>query len=507
MKKIIIAISALAVLLMSSCTKEFVTVKHNSSEPQSEYYLDESRMFEGLVAAYDPLKWYDYFYQYTPLHLMSDIMADDIYCGGSNDGDQPQLVKIHYYTQTPTEIVDVPWTTSYSGINRCCHVLENVDNVPGMSDEAKALYKAEATVLKAYYYNVLWKFYGNVPYYDVNLVSPYVAPQLTADEVYTNIVTRLEEVFEMNVLPMKQTPENFGRVTKAMAYMLYTEAVMYQNDESRYGKALGFMKEIIESGQYALVADFESIWAETGEWGTESIWEINYVSEGGVRDWGAPIATGGNVFSIFMGVPQGTSVTAEGWGFGPVAQHAYDMYEDGDIRRDGGIYDHNKWLAENGTDDQKKAYAPRWQSVGLHLWKYMARAGGNHGYKAADTMNYGNNIRVYRFSEALLNAAELALLTGADGSAYLKQVRDRAKSKATGTTRDDIIQERRLEFLGEGKRYWDLVRTGKAATVLAAGTHEYRTAGWSENKKYWPIPQSEIDKTASTEYPLQQNNY
>ena len=79
MKKIIIAISALAVLLMSSCTKEFVTVKHNSSEPQSEYYINESRMFEGLVAAYDPLKWYDYFYQYTDFQMMSDIMADDIY--------------------------------------------------------------------------------------------------------------------------------------------------------------------------------------------------------------------------------------------------------------------------------------------------------------------------------------------------------------------------------------------------------------------------------------------
>lgn len=152
MKKIIIAVSsALALILMSSCTKEFVTVKHNSSEPQSEYYINESRMYEGLVAAYDPLKWYDYFYQYTDFQMMSDLMADDILCGGSNDGDQPQLVKIHCYTSTPTDIIDVPWTTSYSGINRCCHVLENVDGVPGMAEETKTLYKAEATVLKAFY--------------------------------------------------------------------------------------------------------------------------------------------------------------------------------------------------------------------------------------------------------------------------------------------------------------------------------------------------------------------
>ena len=42
--------------------------------------------------------------------------------------------------------------------------------------------------------------------------------------------------------------------------------------------------------------------------------------------------------------------------------------------------------------------------------------------------------------------------------------------------------------------YWDLVRTGMAETVLAAGTHEWRTEGWHSGKKYWPLPQAEVDK-------------
>ena len=33
-----------------------------------------------------------------------------------------------------------------------------------------------------------------------------------------------------------------------------------------------------------------------------------------------------------------------------------------------------------------------------------------------------------------------------------------------------------------------------AETVLAAGTHEWRTQGWHSGKKYWPLPQSEVDK-------------
>ncbi len=498
MKKTYLALCAFAALILSSCGEDFVTAVHNSSEPQSEYYINEDRMFQGLVAAYDPLKWYDYFYQYDALNMVSDIMADDIYCGGANAGDQPVLQKTHYYTVTSLDVCNQIWTISYSGINRACHVLENVDKVPGMTDATKTLYKAEVTVLKAFYYTQLWKFWGNVPYYDVNLTAPYIAAQLKADEVYENIVTRIEEAIEMNVLPMKAAGGSEGRVTKAMAYMLYAEAVMYQNDQTRYSKALGYMKEIIESGQFSLVADFASIWVESGEWGPESIWEINYISEGAARSWNSPIHSGGSVYPMLIGVPgaaPGCGYVA-GWGFSPVAQSAWDMYDEDDTRRVGGILN---YAEEIGGEPGEK----RMQYTGLFLKKYIARTNGNHGQIGDGDMNYGNNQRYYRYAETLLNAAELAVLTGGDGSQYLAEVRARANCKDTGTDQLAILQERHKEFVGEGKRYWDLIRTGQAATVLRASNHEWRDIDWTESKKYWPIPQSEMDKDPN----LVQNNY
>ena len=499
MKKIFYAICAFAVLMLSSCGKDFVTAVHNSSEPQSEYYINEERMFQGLVAAYDPLKWFDYFYEYDALNMVSDIMADDIYCGGSNEGDQPKLVKTHFYNVTSLEQCSAIWTICYSGINRACHVLENVDGVPGMTEEKKNLYKAEATVLKAFYYTLLWKFWGNVPYYDKNLEAPYIAPQLKADEVYENIVTRLEEAFELNVLPMKAAAGSEGRVTKAMAYMLYAEAVMYQNDQARYAKALEFMDEIITSGKYSLVSDFASIWEESGEWGTESVWEINYMSEGAARSWGNPIYSGGSVYPMLSGVPGAPEASGYkgGWGFGPVAQSAWDMYEEGDTRRDGGILNFYYEFPDLTLGET------RWQYTGLFLKKYVARMNGNHGQIADADMNYGNNLRYYRYAETLLNAAELGVLTGKDRSNYLAEVRARANCSDTGTDQLSILEERHKEFVGEGKRYWDLVRTGQAATVLKAANHEWRQNDWTENKKYWPLPQSECDKDPN----LVQNNY
>lgn len=490
MKKIFFALSAIVVLL-SSCGKDFITVNHNSGEPLDEYFVDESRIYQSLVAAYDSLQWLDYFDQYVnALTLTPDIMADDIYCGGSNEGDQPNLVKTHYYTLTSTEQPDMIWTICYSGINRSCIVLEYVNSVPDLDEATKNRYIAEATVLKAFYYNLLWKYWGNVPYYDTNLEEPYFAKQLTADEVYAKCVTNLESVFELDALPMKAAAGEEGRVTKAMAYMLYTEMVMYQNDTERYEKALGFMKDIIESNQYDLVADFASIWLESGEWGVESIWEINYTSEGAARSWSYPLTSGGTVYPMLIGIPGATEASgfADGWGFGPVAAHAYEMYGEGDIRRDGGI------LCYNDVYEPIPADKMRWQATGYYLLKYVARRNGNHGQIADADMNHCNNIRVYRFAETLLNAAELSVLTGKDGSEYLERVRTRANSNGTGTDQASIIEERRKEFLGEGKRYWDLVRTGMAETVLAAGTHEYRTEGWHSGKKYWPLPQAECDK-------------
>lgn len=83
-------------------------------------------------------------------------------------------------------------------------------------------------------------------------------------------------------------------------------------------------------------------------------------------------------------------------------------------------------------------------------------------------------------------------------------MRERAGASSIAATLDNVIEERHLEFVGEGKRYYDLIRTGKAASVLVPDAEGYRTNTWTESKKYLPIPQSEIDKAEGA---IVQNNY
>ena len=111
-------------------------------------------------------------------------------------------------------------------------------------------------------------------------------------------------------------------------------------------------------------------------------------------------------------------------------------------------------------------------------------------------------------SRQAFDAAELLIKTNGDASKaaeYLNRVHHRAGLTDNLTANEEnILQERALEFVGEGKRYWDLVRTGKAASVLVPDSYGYRTNKWTESKKYLPIPQNEIDAAQGT---LTQNNY
>lgn len=487
----------------TSCGDDFLTVKSPTQTSADEYFSTKAHMEEAVIAAYDPTHWTDWgMNEYAPYMLMSDIMADDLWVGGSDANDNQNWHLMANYQATPLKVVTAIWIEGFSGIKRCNDVLENIEK--GIADASEAdikNWKAQVYVLRAYYTNWLWKFYGNIPYFDRNLTFPYIQQQMSADEVYAKMVDDIEKALALGVLEMRVPDADCGRVSKAMAYMLYAETVMYQNDKSRYATALKYMEEIINSGKYELY-DYTKLFKPEGEWCSESIWEINYISQNAARDWGAPLAAGGTVLPTLISPnnwPSGADGHNGGWGFCPVRKETYDRYSKDDVRRDATCWN----VGASGVE-----YNKRYQDFGFFLEKYAAQAGGNDGQKASPELNYNNNWRVYRYAETLLNAAELLVATGGDAAkakGYLMKVRNRAGLLTPlDATVDNILAERQLEFVGEGKRYWDLIRTGKAASVLVPDEYGFRTNSWTPQKKHLPIPQSEIDRSQGT---LTQNPY
>ena len=475
---------------VSSCSTDWLDITDNTQDPVEEYYTNEQNIQQAVVAAYDPLHWFDYANNYTGLNIYPEVLTDQCYPGGGDVGDMSQWKSIFNFSTTADQVMDTNYSNAYSGVKRCNDAIQYMDEYwkPKTDQELKnrEYYRSQVIALRVFFYNQLWHWWGNIAYYTKNLSGNFIAPQYTADEVYEAMIADLEEVISADNLPEKCSGAELGRVTKHFVYMLYTEIVMYQNDETRKKTALGYMEEIINSGLYDLMPNFADIWETEGEWCQESIWEINYSDYQASRNWSWGGTAGGTVVPCMI-LPRGYNKADgihddTGWSFCTVRKSCFDSYDAKDIRRDASI-----WQPGEGN------YNPAYQDTGYFLAKYAGRIGGNASQLADALLNYNNNLRLYRFSEALLNAAELG---SPNAQVYLDRVRKRAGLESVPPTLDNIIRERAWEFLGEGKRYWDLIRTGLAVDLLIEDTEipDGRKGHYTPNKKYIPFPQSEIDK-------------
>ena len=511
MKRIQIILAALVLSVSVSCTADFLDVDPTTEIPEKDYYDDYETLLKGLMAAYAPLQWPDFvFGEYGPLTFVSDVMSDDVRVGGANETDIPYLQLMRKFSATPNYTPSVLWVVFYSGVYRANTVLQYVDTAEGMSGSTRSRIKAEAYVLRAYYYTWLWKLFGNVPYYERNPTGPdYLIDQLTADGVYAKIIGDLDAALTGSGLPKVVKSAELGRFTRAAAQMLRANVVMYQQDASRYATVLTDMREIIGSGLYSLRSDFAGLWTDSGEWGSESIFEVNYTDSPSSRTWENPTKAGGTVFPTLIGINgySGPEWDTGGYGFEPVEEALYNAYEGDDTRRDATILNFAKYRQQH----PEATYTPRYDDTGYFNRKYLGRADGHDKYTGnAPEMNFRNNYRVWRYAETLLIASELIVRTNGDqdeADGYLNQVRARAfgmkpddaafAAKRRTATLDNLLLENRLEFALEGHRFWDLVRCGKAGEVLGS-------RGYTDAKKHLPIPQSEIDQANGT---MKQNPY
>ena len=293
---------------------------------------------------------------------------------------------------------------------------------------------------------------------------------------------------------------------RAAALMLKARAVMYQKDASKYQEVANDLATIINSGDYSLMTDYEAIWDNDGEFCRESIFESNQMGEG--KTWSSGWQGYGTNLPAFISpndLKDATGTYNGGWGFCPARPSTYEMYADGDTRRDASVIDYRT----------VGAYGTRFQDTGYFFKKYTARNGYRKSSGDLD-LNYCNNLRIFRYAETLLNYAELVLMDGVaeqqgvSAKECFNQVRRRAfgdnNHDIANPTAQEIKDEYHYEFVGEGHRYYDLVRWGDAAAVLTENDVKYNSVRtWNDYNKYLPIPQSEIDRTMGTEYALKQN--
>jgi hypothetical protein len=517
--KFLIAIIAfLGLMSITSCSDDFLTAESAKRVPAGAP-ATEDVILSNLASAYQILLFDSYAdFNYNGVLLMSDLRSDDSYKGGESAGDQQQLYDLATFNSTPANNVTGLWSIYYSGIARANNAISSADNAVAESNpEVVKRYKAEALFLRAYYTHLLWKFWGNIPHFTEPLQEPFLAPQYKADEIYAKIMEDIKTAEDLDILPMATKGSELGHAGKAALLMLKARVVLYQKDASKYAEVANDMATIIKSNEYSLFGNFAAMWEDENEFCSESIFESNQLPSG--KTWGAAWQGYGTNLPAYVSpndLKDPNGVFKGGWGFAPLRSYLWtDLFESGDTRREGSI---NNWI---GVE-----YNPRFQDTGYYNRKYAARTGYND-LPGDQDLNYCNNLRIFRYAETLLNYAELVGVLnvpaqqGVSAQDCFTQVRGRAfggTAPALALNSENIKIERHREFIGEGMRFWDLIRWGDAETALTEtitvttpGTATAASVTWSwsrkftNEKKYLPIPEGDINSTKGTEFELVQN--
>ncbi|HRN34195.1 MAG TPA: RagB/SusD family nutrient uptake outer membrane protein [Saprospiraceae bacterium] len=234
--------------------------------------------------------------------------------------------------------------------------------------------------------------------------------------------------------------------------------------------AYNLCQEVINSGQYSLLAKYEDIWRQVGDNSVESIFEVQ-TGQFNNSDFGV------EGYCVWQGPRVGGKGGWRdlGFGFNNPTVNLVNEYEPGDIRKDASIIFIDNSGTHKGTILFDGYRIPSQDSVQNARYNYKAYHSENKEIESffGNRDRKAKNIHLLRYGDLLLMAAESANELGNTGEAatYLNMIRERATLSATTASsqadmREAIYHERRVEMAMEHDRWFDLVRTGRAAKVM-----------------------------------------
>ncbi len=491
----LILLAAMPLLAMIGCKKDFLEVDPQGQLTEVQALSDPDAASRVVGGVYNSL-YFGGFDATTVgfLWVIALDVASDDGDKGSTPSDFGPAGEIDNFTYTPNNFIfNNIWRGHYIAIARANRAIDLLEKST-FDATTKNRLLGEVRFLRGMYYFNLVRFFGGVP---LVLRVPTDANELNTDEfqtratkqqVYDVIVADLQ--FAVNNLPLKGDPlTQTGRANKGAAQAYLSKVYLYlQNWQMAYDLS----QAVINSGKYGLVQNYAYIFRERpvgGDGGNNNIESIFEVNTG--------INAGENAVSPLYSNGQGAR-SRGGWndlgfGFNNPTQDLANAYEPGDTRRNATIIFINPTVAGNspGTVLWDGFRIPSQDSVENQRYNYKAY----HSALQESPQLTNNkdtkpkNIRLMRYAEVLLINAEAAARLNNTGEAFnkLSLVRARANLAPVPGTLDNVLKERRVELAMEQDRFFDLVRTGRAAAVLGprgfqAGKHEV-----------FPIPQEQRD--------------
>jgi hypothetical protein len=460
---------AFFLLLCSSCEEDLI-VEPNDVFNEIDFLNNPNNAIILVNGVYNKQQDYE-MYSFSWIGVTS-ITSDNADKGSSLSDTGADKHKMDNLTFDATDIsFREIWQGRFEGIGRANNTLFYLEQLE-IQETLKKRLIAETKFLRALFYFDLVRCFGGVPIVttqiDINnseLIQQVVFVRKSKQETYAQI--EIDLLAAIPDLPLKGQygSNDLGRASQGAAQALLAKAYLYQN---KMPEAFEMSGTVIGSGQYGLLANYKDVWREVGENKIESIYEIQ--------------ASPGNAMRAYSYVQAPRGTPDLGWGFNTPSVSLVNAYEPNDSRKAATILfsDVNLWDGFPAS--------PGWSNPRYNYKSYHSSIQESWN---GDREMTGKNLRILKYSDILLIRAEAALSIGNTSEALEKvnMLRVRAGlEELTGITMDELLKERRLEMAMEHDRWFDLVRTGKALSAMAANGKSFIPG----KHEVFPIPQNEI---------------
>lgn len=453
-------------LLLFSCNKDYLELEPTSAVSATAYYETEAQLETGVINMYDGIQGInqiaetdpDYNHSIQLEYYLTEMRSDNTRTK-SSEGEAAQFES--YAIQSTNGIISDYYRSFYNIIYRANTVLENLDVA---SAETVGKFEGEAKFIRAYAYFNLVRLYGDIP-----LVDRIIAP-LETEIQFTRVPTAT--IYELIVSDLNTAIDNLdntykNRASKAAAQGLLAKVHLTLGN---YNDAKGLCEAVINSTDYSLETEFKDVFYNEGN--GEVIFAIGYASDD---------ANNSQTFSA-----EWLNAVGRSSGVNYVTDEAV--------------------AALDAMGGNRTAYSYRidaLQPTQHQVVKYLPNGDASLGIDAVsgDPTLGGNDWIVLRYADVLLMHVEAIMGAGTGQSttdpaalSSFQAVRDRAglTDPVVSISKQELIDERRVELAFENHRLFDLIRFGVANDVLSsfAADNGYT---FTPNDLLLPIPQREIN--------------
>lgn len=468
----------------TSCKKSYIELEDPTKISTTDLYADANGLNLAVTAAYGTLQdIYGKGTSGTGIYLFTDVPSDNSNALVSGAG----LGDFDLFTVAPENInLTTQWQSFYRCIARCNAIIARAPAV-NMTASLRDRYIAEAKFLRALSYFNAVQIWGGVPLVTKEIASideslSYGRASVT--DVYKQIEQDLTDAEA--VLPVTYATTDLGRATNGAAKAILGKVYL---TEGNFAKCKAKLAELLPKGSnawgYDLLPNYADIFSTTNEMNKEIIFAVRYTKGG--------YGTGSPFFNWFIPNQSGSTIATVGGGsgFNSIMQDLVDAFPAADPRKAVSIGTYTTTVNKVTTNYY---YTKKYTDV------------------PANANDSNNDWIVIRYAdvELMYAEAENEINGPANAISYVNDIRRRSYGNTTNdltpaqtanqaSMRLAIENERRLELNMEGHRWFDLLRTNRAITVMNASFTKYQTKNGANviqisapHNLLFPIPLREI---------------